>query len=228
MAGVLRHRSGILTHGLVRVLAAAALIAALPAAAAPAFLDAVLADVNGTVVTVSDVAIARALGLFGLMPSAAPILDQDVRRMADAWLLADEARRLQIVPDSADIEEAWRAAADRLGGIHILQQWLDETELDAGWVRTLVEADVRRRRFIEVRFRAFVFVTEDELTRALGQGSHSLDAREKTRNALREAGVARELAAWLTDARKRATIRQAEVPPAGAPLPFPMSRGVAP
>jgi hypothetical protein len=196
--------------------------------AAPAFLDAVLADVNGAVTTASDVAIARAASLFGLTPSDAPIHPDDVRRVVDTRLIADEARRLQITPDVADVDEAWRAAEHRLGGVGALHRWVDKAGLDEAWVRALVEADVRRRRFIEVRFRAFVFVTEGELTKTLGTASPTPEARETALNALREAAVARELAAWLPEARARATIRHADIGPAGIPLPFAMPARPAP
>ena len=228
MAALLRHRSGVLTRNLGRLLAALVLVAAAIAVASAAFLDAVLVDVNGAITTASDVAIARALSLFGLKPSDASIRIDDVHRVVDARLVAEEAMRLQITPAPEDVDEAWRAAADRLGGMNALRQWLDQAGLDEAWVRTLVEADVRRRRFTEVRFHAFVFVSEDELTETIGPGSHSLDAREKALSALREAGIARELAAWLTEARARATIRYANIGPAGVPLPFSMPAGVAP
>jgi hypothetical protein len=195
--------------------------------AAPAFLDAVLADVNGVVTTASDVAIARAVSLFGLIPSDVPIRHDDVRRVVDARLIADEARRLQIVADPVEIDEAWRAAADRLGGVEVLRRWMDEAGLDEAWVRALVEAEVRRRRFIEVRFRAFAFVTEEEVAKAIEAGSPSPETRENARNALREAAVARELAAWLTEARARAAIRHTEIAPTGVPLPFPMPQAAS-
>jgi hypothetical protein len=209
-------------------LAVVVLVVAAPVAAAAAFLDAVLADVNGAIITASDVAIARALSLFGLKPSDAPIRLDDVHRVVDARLVAGEAVRLQITPAPADVDEAWRAAADRLRGGGALRQWLDQAGLDEAWVRTLVEADVRRRRFIEVRFRAFVFVTEEELTKTIGPGSHTAEVREQARNALREAGIARELAAWLTEARTRATIRQIDIAAGGVPIPFPMPQSTAP
>lgn len=228
MAALLRHRPGILRRLLRSLLAAAMLAAAPPAVAAPAFLDAVLADVNGAVITASDVAIDRALSLFGLTPSDAPIRPDDVERVVDARLIVDEATRLRIAPTPAEVDEAWRAAADRLEGIEALHRWVDRAGVDEAWVRTRVEADVRQRRFIEGRFRAFAFVTEDELTKTLGTVSPSPEAREKALTALREAAVAQELAAWLTEARARATIRHADIGSAGIPLPFAMPARGAP
>jgi hypothetical protein len=211
-----------LTRSARRLLAAVLLAAAVPSVATAAFLDAVVVEVNGTITTASDLAIARALSLFTLTPSDAPIRDDDVQRVVDARLVVDEARRLQITTEPADVDEAWRAAAERLGGLDVLRRWLDQAELDEGWVRKLVEADLRRRRFIDVRFRAFVFITEEELTQAIGPGPHAPETRERAMNALRDAAIARELNAWLAETRARATIRYADIGAAGMPLSVPM------
>ena len=58
MAILLRNRSGLLIRGAALILA----LWAVPAGAAEKFLDAALADVNGTLLAASDVAIARAPG----------------------------------------------------------------------------------------------------------------------------------------------------------------------
>lgn len=189
--------------------------------AATTLVDAILADVNGTTIAASDATIARALGLFGMEPSDRPIEADDVRRLVDAWLIDAEAARLQIVPSDADMEQAWQAAAARVGGMDAVRRWLDQAGLDAAWVRRLVEADLRWQRFIDVRFRAFVFVPEEDVTKALGPGAHTTDARERAVAVLREATVHRELAAWLADARAGAAIRATATAGAGLPLLFP-------
>jgi len=66
--------------------------------------------------------------------------------------------------------------------------------LDEAWVKRLVEADLRGRRFVDVRFRAFVFVTEEDVTKALGPGPHTVDARERAVVVLRETP---STASWL-------------------------------
>lgn len=189
---------------------------------ATAFLDAVLADVNGMTITASDAAIARGLGLFGIRQSEKPIQAADVKQLVDAWLIDAEAARLQIGPSPAEVEEAWKAAAARVGGMGALRGWLDQAGLDEAWVRRLIDADLRRRRFIEVRFRAFVFVSEEDVTKAIGPGPHVPEVREKTVNALREEVTARDVAAWLAEARARAAIRTTDAVKAGLPLPFPL------
>jgi hypothetical protein len=200
-----------------------AIIGAAPAGyASTAFLDAVLADANGAIVTASDAAIARGLGLFATPPSDAPIRIVDVDRLADAWLIEREAARLQILPSPADLEEAWQTVAGRVGGMDTLRRWLDQAGLDEAWVKKLVEADLRWRRFIDVRFRAFAFVSQEDVTKAVGPGPHTQEIREQTVDALREEAVDRELAAWLAEARARATIRRVAFGPAGVPIPFAM------
>jgi hypothetical protein len=217
-----------LTRALLGLLVAFAIGAAIPADAAATFLDAVLAEVDGAIVTASDAAIGKALGLFGLEASPASIHTEDVRRLADAWLAIAEADRLQIAPAPTDIEEAWEAAAARVGGMDVLRGWLDQAGLDEAWARRLVAADLRWRRFIEIRFRAFVFVSETDVTRAIGPGPHTPDVHEKTVSALREEMTHRELTAWLAEARSRATLRITGAEGAGLPPPFtlPKNAGV--
>lgn len=188
------------------------------------FLDAVLADVNGMTITASDATIARALSLFGFRPSEKPIQAADVEQLVDAWLIEAEASRLQIEPSPTEVEEAWKAAAARVGGVDALRGWLEQTGLDEAWARKLVEADLRWRRLIEVRFRAFVFVSDEDVTKAIGPGPHDPAVREKAVNELREEITHRELKAWLAEARSRASIRTTGVEGTGLALPFPLPK----
>jgi len=213
-----------LTRTLVGLFVALAVGAAHAGYAATTFLDAVLAEADGAVVTASDAAIGKALGLFGLEASPASIHTADVQRLVDARLVIAEADRLRIVPSPSEVEEAWRVAAARVGGTDVLRGWLDEAGLDEPWVRKLVEADLRWRRFIEVRFRAFAFVTEEDVIKAIGHGPHTPDAREKTVNVLREQITRRELTAWLAEARARAAVRTTGAEGVGLPSPFPLPK----
>jgi hypothetical protein len=189
--------------------------------AATTLLDAVLAEVDGAIITASDATIARALGLFGTQQSEKPIRTADVSHLVDAWLIDAEAARLQIAPSVAEFEDAWRTIAGRVGGMDALRSWLDRAGLDEAWVKRLVEADLRGQRFVDVRFRAFVFVTEEDVTKALGPGPHTVDARGRAVDALREEAAKQELAAWLADARTRAAIRTTGAEGTGLPLLFP-------
>lgn len=222
MAAVLRNRSSVLTRPLAALLVAVAVGIATPGQVAAVLLDGVLVDVEGTIVTASDAGIAKGLGLFGLRAEPPSIVSADVQRLVDAWLIGAEAARLQISPSPAEMEAAWQAAADRVGGMDALRRWLDLARLDEAWVRNLVGDDLRRQRFIDVRFRAFVFVPDEEVTRAIGPGPHAAEVYEQAVNRLREERTARDLAAWLAEARGRAAIRTTGLEGAGLGVPFPL------
>jgi hypothetical protein len=210
----------------VRARAAVALAVAIGVAlgatpgASAAVVDAVLADVNGTVLTLSDIALARALGLFGFSPSDGPVSRADVVRLMDARLAEREAARLEIEGSAAAVEEAWRAAGARAGGMAALTSWLAVTGIDPGWARQMVEADVRWRRFVEVRFRAFVFVADSDVTAALGTAGGTPEERERARQRLIEEATQRDLARWLEEARGSARIHYADAADASLPPPF--------
>ena len=209
-----RARSGLMALAIVAFAAAGY--------AATTLLDAVLADVNGATIAASDATIARALGLFGFRPSEKPIHAADVRHLVDAWLIDAEATRLQIAPTAAEVEDAWQTVAERVGGMDALRRWLDRAGLHEAWVKKLVEADLRWQRFVDVRFRAFVFVPEEDVANALGPGPHTMDARARAVGVLREEAVNRDLASWLADARAGAAIRTTGAEGTGLPLLFPL------
>jgi len=198
-------------------------LALMPAGAAGgAFVDAAVGAVAARVVTASDIALARALGLFGLAPSAAPIGADDVERMLDAMLILKEAEQLEIGGGRDEIEAAWRMAAARLGGPPALEGWLATVGVEPAWARTLVADDARWRRFIELRFEDFAFVMPDEVAAALGPGPHDPAAVEQTRARLRAEEAARQLAAWLRETRERVSVRRLIPDDARIPPPFPM------
>ena len=118
------------------------------------FLDRVVAEVDGALVTASDVAIARALGLFELNPSPRAIEATDVERYVDGRLLTREATRLGLETTADERAEAWAAAAGRAGGQAVLAAWLRTGDVDPAWARRLVDEDLIRRRFIALRFRS--------------------------------------------------------------------------
>ncbi|MGH7393247.1 MAG: hypothetical protein ACREM3_27895 [Candidatus Rokuibacteriota bacterium] len=206
-----------------RVLALTAwLVAALHHAAAPgAPLDTLLAVVDARTVAASDVALARGLGVLGFAPSTGPIARSEVERYVDVLLILEEAGGIGITVEPAEIDRAWAAAAARAGGEPALDRWLQTHAIDRAWARRLVEAGLRRERFFDERFAAFVFVDEEAIARALGPGPHDETARERARDRLtREAGE-RAQAEWLDAARQRATIRILVSNGASIPPPFP-------
>jgi hypothetical protein len=207
-----------------RALAALAVAAGVAVGPGPgasaAMVDAVLADVNGTVLTLSDIALARALGLFGFSPSGALVGGADVERLIDARLVEREAARLELEGPAEAVDAAWEAAGTRVGGPVALATWLEAAGIDPGWARQMVEADVRWRHFIEVRFRAFVFVAESDVAAALETAAATAEERERLRERLTDEATQGELAHWLTEARAQAAIRLAGAASGWLPLPF--------
>jgi hypothetical protein len=187
----------------------------------------VLGEVAGEPVTASDVALARALSVFGFAPSAAAIGVEDVSRVAAARLEVAEARLLGVQPSAAEREQAWAEAAAQVGGPETLAAWLERAAVEPAWARRLVDDNLARRQFVELRFRAFVFVTEDEVTAALGPGDHSPAERERQREALREAETQRRRAAWLDETHARVGVRVRLAPGETVPCPLPMPNSAA-
>ena len=221
MAILSRNRPGVLGP-LVALLCLGALGASSPALAAETLLDAVLASVAGKTVTVTDVAIGRALSLFGLRPSEAPIGKGEVEQVVNAVLLEREAAQLAIGDAPEEVEAAWHAAADRLGGMPALLAWMTQAGLDETWVKSLVKMDLRGHRFIDLRFRAFAFVSDADVTATLGPGVHAPDVRERARETLRIQAIDRAVADWLADARTRHPIGLSDTDARGVSPPFSM------
>lgn len=205
----------------MRVLAAALALTLLalppgPAAAGDGrVVDAAIASVQGALVTLSDVALARALGLFGLTPSAGPITPEEVTRYVDALLALREADQLAVTVSADESARAWEAA----GGADLSAR-LEVAGIDAAWARRMVEAELKVKRFLELRFEAFAFVTEPEVEEALGPGRHDDEARRIARDRLRDERAARAFAEWTTETRRRARVRALTATEGPWPAPF--------
>ncbi|HVQ74074.1 MAG TPA: hypothetical protein VMT79_00895 [Candidatus Binatia bacterium] len=217
-----RPRPGAVASAALLGLALATLLVAGMGGHAPAAgagpLDAVVAEVDGNAVLLSDIALARALGLFGLEPSTGPIDAAAVERFVDIQLVLVEARRLTLTAASAEIERKWAEAAARFGGPAGLDRWLARAGVDPAWARSLVEAEVLHGQFVDLRFRAFVFVTEAEIDRVAGERGDEA-ARERARVEISRAAVARGLAEWTAAARKTSRVRIVEAGALPDPLP---------
>lgn len=172
------------------------------------FVDAMVAQVDLYTIAASDIALARALGLFDLPHAKGPIRAADVDRFIDGRLIVAEAERLGITPPPEVLEKEWREVVARRGGTKRFQAWLEENGISRAWAQRLINNDAQRKHFTELRFERFVFIPEEEITRALGQGSRGSDERERIREALRKRQAERELARWLEGQRKRAKIRR--------------------
>ncbi|HEY3065976.1 MAG TPA: hypothetical protein VGL09_09310 [Methylomirabilota bacterium] len=204
----------------------ALLLATAPLRAAD-LVDAVVGEVEGRVATASDVALARALGLFGFTATNAAITPPDVDRLLDAWLVVAEAQRLGIGGGPDEVEAAWGTVAQRFGGAAALDAWLERVAVEAGRARAMVGDHSRWERFIEVRFREFAFVLPDDVTAALGAGVHSEAEQASARERLQAAETERRLAAWLADRRQRTTVQRVLYEGSTLPDPIPMPPGVA-
>ncbi len=172
-------------------------------AAGARLADAVLAELGTAPVMLSDVALARMLGVLGLTPSAAPITESDLSRYLDALLAEREAAQLEIEVPAADLDRAWQAA----GGAALAAR-LEAAGIGPAWARRLIEANLRVEKFMDLRFRAFAFVTDFDVDEALGPGTHSEAAREKTRERLRAEMINRAFASWKEDARQRTPVKR--------------------
>jgi hypothetical protein len=118
-----------------------ALACASPAGAA--LVDLVVGAVDTAVVSASDIALARALGLFGLTPSDEPIRSADVDRYGTALIAVLEASRLGIGPTLTELDQAWAEMEARVGGAAALRAWFEATAIDAVWARRALEAHLR-------------------------------------------------------------------------------------
>jgi len=203
--------------------AALALLAAVGVsdAADVRLMDSVLAEVGSRPVMLSDVALARALGVLGLEPSAGPVTDTELERYLEAQLALREAGQLAVEVSSADVDRAWESA----GGAALAAR-LEAVGIEPVWARRLLEADLRVDRFVDLRFRAFAFVTEFDVDEVLGPGSHDAATRARTRERLRAAKIAEAFATWKEDVRQRISIRQ--LPGVTGPWPAPFSLGPGP
>lgn len=184
-------------------------------------LDTLVAVVDSRTVAASDIALARALGAFGLAASSAPMRRADVERYVDVALILQESEQIGISVEPAEVDRAWDAVVARAGGEATFQRWLDAHAIDRDWARRVVELDVRRTKFFFERFAAFVVPSEDEIGRALGPGQHDETAREQARERLARAGAEKAQTEWLDAARRRAAIRILIADGAAIPPPFP-------
>ena len=184
-------------------------------------VDEVLAEVASRPVTLSEVTLARALGVFGLEPSSGPITDADLGKYLEAQLAVRESVQLDVDVPTADLEGAWEKA----GGAALASR-LAAVGADAAWARRLIETDQRVQRFIDLRFRAFAFVTDFDVDEALGPGTHDEATREATRERLRAGMVTRAFTAWQEEARQRVTITR--IPSVTGPWPAPFALDAGP
>jgi hypothetical protein len=170
-------------------------------------IDTLLAQVDARTIAASDIALARALRVFGFTPSSSPITRTDVDRFVDVLLILAEAGKIGVDAEPAAVDTAWAAAAAGAGGEAALTRWLEDKAIDRDWARLMVGEDIVKSKFLDARFAAFIFPDEETVTRELGPGQHDDDARERVRDRLIRQAAVEAQAKWLADARRRASIK---------------------
>jgi hypothetical protein len=216
------------------MVAALAVMSLTPIQASAETINRLLAAVNGKVITAGDVGLSHSLNEI-LMPgnATAKMSDEDeIQRLIDLEILRQE---MENFPDVTGVEEqvesrmeALRKSYDEDGGLAAVQQklGLQESEL-----RSYLRLQVSALRLIDLRFRPFVSVTEDEIeeyyrtkllpqTRASGADEPALEAvSSKIRTILTEEKVNSSLNQWLQDTRRHSKIEyfgRDELKPGGA------------
>ena len=166
--------------------------------------------------------------LFELNPAPRAIEATEVERYVDGRLLVREATRLGLETTADERAEAWAAAAGRAGGKPSSSAWLRRADVDGpAWARRLVDEDLTRRRFVELRFRDLAFVSDADVTAAMGPGAHGEAAREAVRARSRTTRARRRLGEWLGETRARSVIRRLVDQGARSPGPWPAPRSTA-
>jgi hypothetical protein len=130
-------------HLVSRIALASVLALGSVSAAGAGPVDAVVGSVGATAVSASDIALARAMGLFGFTPSEEVIRSADVDRYAGGLVAALEAGRLGIGPTRTEVNDAWAALEIEMGGPAAMRAWLEATTIDVAWARRAFEAHLR-------------------------------------------------------------------------------------
>lgn len=155
--GQVRHR-----HSALGVLLAAALTSSVFAAPV---IDRVLAVVSGSILTLSDVNAAMALGLVNTAGALDPVraaLDQLVER---SLMLAEVERYAPPEPAAADLEARVGALRARAGSGPALQETLAAVGLDENGLRAIARDDLRLQAYLNQRFAATAVASDEEVVR---------------------------------------------------------------
>jgi hypothetical protein len=199
----------------MRVLRAAAFAGLIVTSAAVPFaaqtlLDRVVARVNGTVVLLSDVRAAAALGLI----EAAPDTQDAVEQMVQRALLVEEVNRF---PPPEPAAEAVDAELERMraraGSFDEVER---ATGVPAGNVRQLARDRLRIQSYVDQRFGVTVPLTDEQVLQYYRAHPDEFVADGQTVPFERAQGLARERAGleqrqrtidqWLRDLRTRADV----------------------
>jgi hypothetical protein len=184
-------------------------------------LDRLLAEVNGRVITLSDLELARDLNAVLVFGRGGPPsgMRAELERLIDQELLRRELERFGVGEEEsgyvqARLDELRRGYAE-IGGLPALLRrlGLQETELVA-----YLRLQAKLLRFIDLRFKPFVSVGDDEVASYYEQSfarrlrdaglpvPPPAEAAEKIRSILIEEKVNAALDEWLRNARSASRI----------------------
>ncbi len=186
-------------------------------AAAPAageVIDRILAVVNGSVITLSDIEGARR---FGLIETKAGDLRAAVERTIDRRLaLVEVERYAPPEPPGARIDEAIAAARARFASDAAFSAALAETGMTADTLRRHVRDDLRLRAYEQQRFGFTLQPTDEEALayfrsnqerfRRAGAVPAYEEVRAEVRAALVAERQAQSIREWIGSLRRRAEI----------------------
>ncbi len=195
----------------------------LPSLGAQEPTDQLVAVVNGEVVTQSDLIWLLALdpdaGVVSITPET---LAKALKTKLDRMLLDQDAKRLPSVQRITDeeIADAKRKIVERFTSESVFRQRAESVGLDAASLNRIIREQIEIEKYIAFRFRAFVIVTEDDITeyyrakirpevQKRGQVAPE-EATEEQRRLIFELisrdRAEQEQARWLESARARAEI----------------------
>jgi hypothetical protein len=185
-------------------------------------LDQILTIVNGEIITRSD--LLWSIALIPESPDPAGPISNDLLQsklevMVDELLIAQEAARVQVSEVSAEEINKKRAELIALFPSEaIFRKRLESVGLTSDKLDDLLRQRVLIDKFVEFRFRSFVFVSETDIqkyydeqlapeVRKAGLVPPPIEqVRDKIQQLLAEQKVEQETNRWLTDARQRADV----------------------
>jgi hypothetical protein len=192
------------------------LVVATSISAASVVIDRVLAVVSGSIITLSDVDGAIALGVVNVARAVDPVrsgLDQLIER---SLMLAEVERYAPPEPPAAEIDARVQALRARAGGGAQLQQTLAAVGFGDDRLRRIARDDLRLQNYLNQRFAATVPASDEEVLRyyrehqgdftrdGVPQPLSAVEADVRTRlDAARRAALVDE---WLRQIRLRADV----------------------
>jgi hypothetical protein len=186
-------------------------------------VDRLLAAVNGRVITEGDVKVAGDLNALVVLGISAGMTsrEEEVERLIDLALLREELENFASAPaEHSKVElqlEELRLAYAEIGGLSYLLRRLGLQEAE---LRTYLALQASILKFVDLRFRPFVSVTEDEVKAYYQERLIPSLQRERTpipalaevgsriEKLLREEKVNAALEAWIQEIRRHSRIER--------------------